>query len=75
MLKLSVKIGEAVQIGDVACVGVDERKGQSVYLTIATARTNPVRIIPSGIIPREFTTGITGERRPSLATPRLAAVG
>lgn len=60
MLTLSVKIGQAVQIGDAAVVKVQEKSGRMVKLTFATA-IHPIRIIASGIIPDRFTTGVTGE--------------
>lgn len=61
MLTLTVKVGQAVQIGDAVCVGVDAKSGQSVKLTIAT-HIGPVMLIPSGIIPERFTMGVTGRR-------------
>lgn len=62
MLTLTVRVGEAVQIGDAACVGVADKSGRAVKLTIAT-NIRPVQIIHSGIFPKSFTVGITGERR------------
>lgn len=62
MLTLSVRIGQAVQIGDAAVVKVQDKSGRMVKLTFATAIA-PIRILADGIIPPRFTTGISGEVR------------
>lgn len=73
MLALDVKIGQAVQIGDAACIKVLGKNGQRVRLSVATA-VMPIRILASGIIPQQFVAGIHANgARP--APPRLAATG
>lgn len=55
LLSVSVKVGEAVQIGDIAFIRVDDKNGRSVKLKIAT--TDPahrVTRIPTGIVPPRF---------------------
>ncbi|SFV31308.1 hypothetical protein SAMN05216456_1299 [Devosia crocina] len=55
LLSVSVKVGEAVQIGEVAIVKVDDRNGRSVKLKIATMDPSlRVTRIPTGIIPPAF---------------------
>lgn len=61
MLVMTVPVGAAVQIGEVAVVRVEHKNGQYVRLALATHLA--VEYIASGIIPRRFTTGISGERR------------
>jgi hypothetical protein len=60
MLSLSVKIGQAVQIGDAAVVRVDDKSGRYVRLRIATA-LSPIKLLADGIIPMRFTVGLGGE--------------
>lgn len=70
MLKLTVRVGGVVEVGDVAAIKVFERKGQSVCLGFVTAL--PITLNPTGIIPERFAAGIyrePGERR----SPALAA--
>jgi len=64
MLSLTVKTGEAIAIGNVACVKVLDKSGQRVRLVVATRRSNPVRIIPTGIIPPRLAVGIEKEKTP-----------
>lgn len=55
LLSVSVKVGEAVQIGDVAIVKVDDKNGRSVKLKIGTIDpAHRVTRIPTGIIPPRF---------------------
>jgi hypothetical protein len=74
----TVREGEALQIGDAAVVRVEEKSGRRVRLVIATLMS-PIHLIPSGIFPDRFTTGITGEprRAPSAyaPTPQMASTG
>ncbi len=58
MISLSVKCGQAVAIGDAACVRVDWKSGQQVKLSIATQLA--VKVLADGLIPARFTTGISG---------------
>ena len=54
ILSVSVKVGDGVQIGDVAFVRVDDKSGSRVNLKIATADPElPVKRMP-GIIPPQF---------------------
>lgn len=53
IISLNVKVGQAVRIGDVACIGVAERKGAQVKLNIST-NIRPVELIASGIFPPQF---------------------
>lgn len=61
-LMLTVNVGQAVRIGDVAVIKLHAKDGARVVLAFHT-RESPIRIITSGIVPEFFTTGITGERR------------
>lgn len=70
MLSWNVPIGQAVEIGGVVAIRVDEKMGRRVRLTIATA-LSPIRLIESGIIPDHYTIGISGEVRPM--KPRILA--
>lgn len=63
MLSLSVRIGQAVQIGEAAVVKVEDKQGRAVKLVFAT-EISPIRILDDGIIPTRFTRGITGRPRP-----------
>lgn len=62
MLSLSVRIGQAVQIGEAAVVKVEDKSGRMVRLIIATS-ISPINLLADGIIPARFTTGITGDKR------------
>lgn len=62
MLSLTVRVGQAVQIGEVAVVKVCEKSGRCVRLAFAT-EVAPIRLLADGIIPPRFTTGITGQPR------------
>jgi len=66
MLSLTVKTGEAIAIGNSAVVKVVDKSGQRVRLIVATRRSNPVKIIPTGIIPPRFAFGLTAKQ--TLAT-------
>ncbi|MEN5278920.1 hypothetical protein ABE527_18485 [Brucella sp. TWI432] len=63
MLSLSVRIGQAVQIGEAAVVKVEDKQGRGVKLVFATD-ISPIRILDDGVIPTRFTRGITGRPRP-----------
>lgn len=64
IIALNVKVGQAVQIGNAACVAVKEKKGAQVKLIISTA-LSPVLLIPTGIFPPPFRPpGITGAPDP-----------
>lgn len=60
---LDLKVGEAVQIADVACVVFDGKSSNRIKVRIATALA-PIRHIPSGIIPRQFIHGLGGSPTP-----------
>ena len=62
MLSLTLKPGQAIQIGDIAFVAVEEKSSNSVRLTIHSS-VRPIRLIKDGVMSREFTTGLTGEVR------------
>lgn len=72
MLTLSVRMGQAVQIGEEAVVKVIDKSGRMVRLVIATHHS-PVRLLADGIIPVRFTVGITGERQRVHFAPSAAA--
>lgn len=57
MLSLTVKVGQAVKLGDVGYIKVEDKYGRNVKLVFAMD-IKPIKIIPTGIIPPEFTTGI-----------------
>lgn len=58
MLALTVRVGQAVQIGEEAVVRVEDKSGRRVKLVIATRHT-PINIIDTGIIPARFCCGLT----------------
>lgn len=60
MLSLTVKIGQAVQIGDVAVIKVEDKKGRCVRLRFATP-LSPIKLLTDGIIPMRFTVGLAGD--------------
>lgn len=60
MLTLSVKFGQAVQIGEAAVVKIDDKNGRYVRLRIWTA-LSPIKLLADGIIPKRFTVGLSGE--------------
>lgn len=62
MLTLSVRVGQAVQIGEHGVVKVEDKTGRRVRLVFA-GDFSPIRLIADGIIPARFTLGITGEPR------------
>lgn len=72
MLALNVKVGQAVQIGDVAVVKVQDKRGAMVKLVFAT-NIKPIRLLATGIIPRQFITGL-GDAY-SETPPRLVSNG
>lgn len=79
MLMMSVRVGQALRIGDLedptrgVVIGVEHKTAQTVRLAISTAMS-PIRLIPDGLFPPRYTTGITGERRRAPDTlERLAA--
>ena len=64
MLSLTVREGEAVQIGEVGAIRVNKKYGRSVNMTFFMPAISPIRILADGIIPTRFTTGITGVPEP-----------
>jgi len=73
MYVTTVQIGQAVQLGDIGVVKVKERSGNSVKLGFAMPSVFPITLIPSGVIPPKFVTGVNG--RPTLVpTDRQVAV-
>lgn len=58
---LNVGEGQAVQIGDAACVRVEHKSGRMVRLIFFTALS--IKLLATGLIPPQFTTGISGELR------------
>jgi hypothetical protein len=64
ILSVSVKVGEGVQIGDLAFIKVDDKSGSRVNLKIATVDpAMRVQRVPTGIIPERF-------HPPGIAAPR-----
>ncbi|MRX32814.1 hypothetical protein [Aminobacter sp. MDW-2] len=61
MFSKTIRVGEAVEIGDVACIRVDEKSGRNVRLSFFTDL--PIRHMADGLIPARYTHGITGEAR------------
>ena len=61
MLSLTVKVGQAVKLGDIGYIKVLDKYGRNVKLVFAMD-IHPIKIVPTGIIPPEYTTGII--RRP-----------
>lgn len=60
MLTLTVREGQAVQLGDVGAIRINKKYGRAVNMTFFMENVAPIRIIADGIIPPRFTTGITG---------------
>lgn len=67
MKVMDVRVGQAVQLGDQAVVKVAEKSGQRVKLVIATHLA--IDLIATGIIPRAFSTGISGVPQAHLTGP------
>lgn len=57
MLSLSVRLGQAVQIGEEAVVRVEDKSGKMVKLVIATPH-KPIVILNDGLIPKRFCCGL-----------------
>ena len=78
MLKLSMRIGQAITLGDPdtgdwAALRLEEKSGHYAKVAISSS-LSPIKLIPDGVIPRRFTEGITGQRE--VVRPRiLQAVG
>lgn len=62
MLVLSLRIGQAVTIGEEAFVRAEEKSGRYVKLAIETM--HKVDIIADGILPRRFIEGVSGRLEP-----------
>lgn len=62
MQVFSVKIGQAIQIGEAAVVKVEDKSGRMVRLIVASTLA-PIRLLADGLIPARFTVGVTGEPR------------
>lgn len=60
MLTLSLKVGEAVQVGNDLAIKVMEKSGRCVRLGFAT-KLGPIRIIKTGIIPAALVPGVTDQ--------------
>jgi hypothetical protein len=62
MFSKTLRVGEAVEIGDVAAVRVEEKSGCRVKLSLFTDL--PIRMLNEGIIPPRYTYGlVTPPRR------------
>lgn len=57
MLTISCRIGDVVEIGDVAAVRVEAKSGQAVRLAFAADRSVRIRLNPFGVIPKKFAVG------------------
>lgn len=73
MLKLSVRIGQAITLGDpdrgeFASLRLEEKNGHYAKVAISTS-LSPINLIPDGVIPRRFTEGVTGRRE--VTRPRI----
>lgn len=76
IFRTSLRVGEAVQIGPDVVVRVEQKTGQFVSLAIAAMlHIAPIEIIPSGIIPARFTTGVTGQRKAAATEMGSRATG
>ncbi len=63
-LTLTVRDGESIQIGEIGAIRLNRAKtGRLMNMTFFMPNVFPIRIIPDGLIPARFTTGITGEPR------------
>lgn len=69
MFITTLRIGQGVTIGDDTFVRVDDKKGNYVKLSIKAPRTRKVDVIPDGILPPRFVTGVRPqERQPRILT-------
>jgi hypothetical protein len=58
----TLRVGEVVEVGNVAAVRVEKKSGCMVKLAFFTEL--PIRMLGYGLIPPQYTTGVTGERLP-----------
>jgi len=56
MLVLSMKVGEALTIGEECYIRFDEKSGRNIRVAIATVHA--VNRVPTGVIPTRYITGI-----------------
>lgn len=70
VLSMTVRVGEVLLVGNSLALLVTEKKGQRIGLRVATM-LSPIRIDPSGQLPKGFATGISGGSR--LVEPEEAA--
>jgi hypothetical protein len=61
MYSTTLRVGEAVEIGEVAAVRVEAKSGCMVKLAFFTEL--PLRTLVDGIIPPRYVYGISGEPR------------
>jgi hypothetical protein len=73
MFSVTLRAGEAVEIGDQAAVRVEKKSGSMVKLAFFTDL--PLKMIYSGLIPPRYTHGITGEPKPVREPRVLEPVG
>jgi len=62
MLTLTVREGQAVQIGELGAIKLNKKYGRAANMTFFFD-VSPIRILADGLVPARFTTGITGEPR------------
>lgn len=73
VLSITVRVGQAVQIGEVAVIKVQEKSGRQVKLGIAALDSiSPIKLLPTGIIPARFAVGLGEGAHP--ASPQMRAI-
>jgi hypothetical protein len=71
MFSTTLRVGEAIEIGDQAAVRVEAKSGCMVKLAFFTSL--PLRVIVDGIIPPRYTYGLEGPPRRVLEDVRHTA--
>ena len=63
MLTVTVKVGQVVEIGDIAAIRVSSKTGNEVRLSIVADIIHQIKINPSGLFPKKLASGIVDGRR------------
>lgn len=58
MLTITCKVGEVIEIGEIAAFRVQEKSGSEVRLAFAAPKSVRIRRIATGIIKPKYITGI-----------------
>lgn len=61
MLKIDIRVGESVKIGDFAVITLDEKSGKIARLSIQADKSIPVSRVPGASVAQiAATSGLTG---------------